>query len=73
MRKFRTPNGKTVTAEQYVNLVNRNEKPCEHGHLDCAAWNHSPCMDEVPSEMEAELLDQDDTHLDDAEWSLGVE
>ena len=50
--KVRTPKGKLLTVEQYVALANRNEQPCEHGHLSCAAWEHGPCMDELLSQQE---------------------
>jgi hypothetical protein len=32
---------------RYLGLVQRNDAPCEHGHLGCAAWEGGPCMDEL--------------------------
>jgi len=54
MRKIRTPRGRYLTIDQYVNLAARNEKVCQYGHFGCAAWDNGPCMDELLNLQDAE-------------------
>ena len=37
------------TASDYADKVRDAEHayPCKHGHIDCAAWERGPCVDEV--------------------------
>ena len=48
-------NGKAIAqAEEYQNQVSRDPYPCKYGHLECAAWNKGPCIDEIMSTIEAD-------------------
>ncbi len=52
--KLATPKGKRVTVAQFLNLAERNEQTCEHGHMGCSAWDNGPCSDEVLTLVENE-------------------
>jgi len=54
MITIRTPKGKRLSLAQYEALVDRNQQPCEHGHLGCAAWENGPCIDELLCRQEDE-------------------
>jgi hypothetical protein len=38
-----------MSPQQYADMVATSSKahPCKYGHLDCAAWDGGPCVDEV--------------------------
>ena len=50
-KRIRGRRGHLLTVAQYAAFAQRNEMPCKHGHLGCAAWNKGPCTDELLSEQ----------------------
>ena len=57
MRKIRTLLGNDMTVSLYLALANINKKPCECGHLSCAAWEGGPCADKLLAQREHDETD----------------
>ena len=59
--KILTPRKKRITVRQYLALRNCRfwspvgASPCEHGHYDCAAWEHGPCSQELAAAHDIEI------------------
>lgn len=52
--------GCTYLPSQYIYAFeNADSFPCEHGHFDCAHWNHGPCADEIAATIDLNAEKED--------------
>ena len=47
IKDARAPDTRIARAQRYAMRVQETPSPCRHGHIDCAAQDGGPCVDEL--------------------------